>query len=157
MVWMSACDLQPYCEGVEINLGCPQRHARVGTFGAYLLAREHWETVFAMVPSYLFVHVYVMCVYVYVCVCVCMCMYICVWMYIYICVYVRMYVCVCVCVCGYVYVYAYIYTVCVWMCMCMCICMCMCMHMCKYLPEFGLCVGDVLCSMYCTAVYVYTV
>eukprot|EP00301_Raphidiophrys_heterophryoidea_P008205 c13077_g1_i2.p1 GENE.c13077_g1_i2~~c13077_g1_i2.p1 ORF type:complete len:185 (+),score=50.70 c13077_g1_i2:178-732(+) len=40
---------QPHCEGIDINLGCPQRHARVGMFGAYLLDRERWPIVTAMV------------------------------------------------------------------------------------------------------------
>jgi tRNA-dihydrouridine synthase len=44
-----AFDVQDVCDAVEINIGCPQRHARLGLFGAYLLAREHWPKVIAMV------------------------------------------------------------------------------------------------------------
>eukprot|EP00300_Choanocystis_sp_HF-7_P007826 c15537_g1_i1.p1 GENE.c15537_g1_i1~~c15537_g1_i1.p1 ORF type:complete len:297 (+),score=40.51 c15537_g1_i1:29-919(+) len=42
---------QSHCDCVEINLGCPQRPARLNLYGAYLMAKEHWTTVFTMVQS----------------------------------------------------------------------------------------------------------
>ena len=32
--------VEPYCDAVDLNLGCPQRTAFVGHFGSYLLGDE---------------------------------------------------------------------------------------------------------------------
>jgi len=37
--------VEPYCDAVDINLGCPQRKAKDSNFGAYLLPRPHWKLV----------------------------------------------------------------------------------------------------------------
>eukprot|EP00897_Mesotaenium_endlicherianum_P006198 jgi/Mesen1/5606/ME000282S04752 len=37
------------CDAVDINLGCPQQRACQGRYGAYLLGRPDWGTVFEMV------------------------------------------------------------------------------------------------------------
>ncbi|KAG8941957.1 hypothetical protein FRC04_003916 [Tulasnella sp. 424] len=42
---------QPYCDAVDINLGCPQEHARQGHFGGYLLGRKDWPLVEEIVSS----------------------------------------------------------------------------------------------------------
>jgi len=38
-------------DACDINLGCPLIHAKNNLFGAYLLDREHWSTVAAMVEA----------------------------------------------------------------------------------------------------------
>ncbi|KAK0480704.1 FMN-linked oxidoreductase [Armillaria novae-zelandiae] len=37
--------IQDHCDGVDLNLGCPQEAAREGHFGAYLLGQKDWSTV----------------------------------------------------------------------------------------------------------------
>jgi tRNA-dihydrouridine synthase 1 len=39
------------CDAIDLNLGCPLPQAREGRFGAFLLDREHWSTVGAVVRS----------------------------------------------------------------------------------------------------------
>ena len=41
----------PHCAAVDINLGCPLPGAREGGFGAYLLERDRWALVTAMVQA----------------------------------------------------------------------------------------------------------
>jgi tRNA-dihydrouridine synthase 1 len=38
-------------DAIELNLGCPQREARLGHFGCWLLEREDWPLVLEMVRS----------------------------------------------------------------------------------------------------------
>ena len=40
---------EPFVDAVDLNLGCPQRDARLGHFGSYLLGREDWPVVAEMV------------------------------------------------------------------------------------------------------------
>ncbi|TFK21611.1 t-diRNAhydrouridine synthase [Coprinopsis marcescibilis] len=37
--------VEAYCDGIDLNLGCPQEHARNGHFGAYLLGQKDWPLV----------------------------------------------------------------------------------------------------------------
>ncbi|KAL0069215.1 hypothetical protein AAF712_003578 [Marasmius tenuissimus] len=37
--------LQDLCQGIDLNLGCPQESARDGHFGAYLLGQKDWPLV----------------------------------------------------------------------------------------------------------------
>mmetsp|Transcript_22120 Transcript_22120/g.33432 ORF Transcript_22120/g.33432 Transcript_22120/m.33432 type:complete len:577 (+) Transcript_22120:94-1824(+) len=42
---------EPYCDAVDLNLGCPQRTAFVGHFGSYLLGEEDRSLVLSMVEA----------------------------------------------------------------------------------------------------------
>ena len=41
----------PYCDMVDLNLGCPQKRAQEGSYGSYLLDRADWPLVFGMVRA----------------------------------------------------------------------------------------------------------
>ncbi|KAF5356975.1 hypothetical protein D9756_006638 [Leucocoprinus leucothites] len=43
--------LQNHCQAIDLNLGCPQEHARDGHFGAYLLGQRDWPLVENIVSS----------------------------------------------------------------------------------------------------------
>ncbi|KAK0458945.1 FMN-linked oxidoreductase [Desarmillaria tabescens] len=43
--------IQDHCDGVDLNLGCPQEAAREGHFGAYLLGQRDWPVVEQIVSS----------------------------------------------------------------------------------------------------------
>lgn len=39
------------CDAIDLNLGCPLAQAESGCFGSYLLAREHWPRVAAIIRA----------------------------------------------------------------------------------------------------------
>ncbi|KAK0203736.1 FMN-linked oxidoreductase [Desarmillaria ectypa] len=43
--------IQDHCDGVDLNLGCPQEAAREGHFGAYLLGQRDWPVIEQIVCS----------------------------------------------------------------------------------------------------------
>ncbi|EGO03888.1 hypothetical protein SERLA73DRAFT_119513 [Serpula lacrymans var. lacrymans S7.3] len=43
--------LQSYCDAIDLNLGCPQDHARDGHFGGYLLGQKDWPLVEGIVSA----------------------------------------------------------------------------------------------------------
>ncbi|KAJ2919862.1 hypothetical protein MD484_g544, partial [Candolleomyces efflorescens] len=43
--------IESYCDGIDLNLGCPQEAARDGHFGAYLLGQKDWPLVENIVSS----------------------------------------------------------------------------------------------------------
>lgn len=42
---------EPYCDAIDLNLGCPQRTAFVGHFGSYLLGKDDRELVLSIVRA----------------------------------------------------------------------------------------------------------
>uniref|UniRef100_A0A0G4GXB1 tRNA-dihydrouridine synthase n=1 Tax=Chromera velia CCMP2878 TaxID=1169474 RepID=A0A0G4GXB1_9ALVE len=50
-VTAAALKCEDRCNAIDINLGCPQKRAEDGLFGAYLLDKKHWPRVFAVVES----------------------------------------------------------------------------------------------------------
>ncbi|KAI6124449.1 FMN-linked oxidoreductase [Pisolithus croceorrhizus] len=55
LVVKAARQVQTHCDGIggpsDLNLGCPQEHAREGHFGGYLLGKQDWPLVQSMVSS----------------------------------------------------------------------------------------------------------
>ncbi|KAF9012119.1 FMN-linked oxidoreductase [Hymenopellis radicata] len=45
LVVEAAKKIQQYCDGIDLNLGCPQEAARDGHYGAYLLGERDWPVV----------------------------------------------------------------------------------------------------------------
>ncbi|KAG2069505.1 FMN-linked oxidoreductase [Suillus decipiens] len=43
--------IQGLCSGIDLNLGCPQEHARDGHYGGYLLAKKDWPLVQTIVSA----------------------------------------------------------------------------------------------------------
>lgn len=43
--------LEPWADGVDLNLGCPQTRAQRGHYGGYLLSRKDWDQVEACVRA----------------------------------------------------------------------------------------------------------
>ncbi|KAF8137446.1 FMN-linked oxidoreductase [Boletus edulis] len=51
VVVSAARRVQSYCDGIDLNLGCPQEHASEGHFGGYLLSKKDWPLVDAIVSA----------------------------------------------------------------------------------------------------------
>lgn len=47
----AARQVQMHCDGIDLNLGCPQEHAREGHFGGYLLGKKDWPLVQSIVSA----------------------------------------------------------------------------------------------------------
>lgn len=43
--------VEAHCDGVDLNLGCPQSRAREELYGAFLLDRQHWDRVCGLVRA----------------------------------------------------------------------------------------------------------
>lgn len=41
----------PFADAIDLNLGCPQRHAEQGHYGAYLLPKQNWPLIADIVSS----------------------------------------------------------------------------------------------------------
>ena len=46
----SAKILEPYCDAIDINLGCPQDIAKKGRYGSFL--QDEWDIIFKMSESF---------------------------------------------------------------------------------------------------------
>ncbi|KAN0084258.1 tRNA-dihydrouridine synthase [Tylopilus felleus] len=51
VVVSAARHVQSYCDGIDLNLGCPQEHAREGHYGGYLLTTKDWPLVDSIVSA----------------------------------------------------------------------------------------------------------
>jgi len=47
----AARNVERLCDAIDLNLGCPQEHARDGYYGAYLLGQKDWPRVEQIVSS----------------------------------------------------------------------------------------------------------
>lgn len=47
----AARKVAPWADAIDLNLGCPQRHAELGGYGAYLLPKQHWSRVTTIVSA----------------------------------------------------------------------------------------------------------
>jgi len=45
----SAKVVEPFCDAVDINLGCPQDMAKKGKYGAYL--QDDWDLIFSLINT----------------------------------------------------------------------------------------------------------
>ncbi|KAF9225882.1 FMN-linked oxidoreductase [Gyrodon lividus] len=51
IVVKAARQVQTYCDGIDLNLGCPQEYAREHHFGGYLLSKKDWPLVESIVSA----------------------------------------------------------------------------------------------------------
>lgn len=51
LVVKAARQVQTHCDAIDLNLGCPQEHAKEGHFGGYLLGKQDWPLVQSIVSS----------------------------------------------------------------------------------------------------------
>ncbi|SPC65150.1 related to tRNA dihydrouridine synthase [Ustilago sp. UG-2017b] len=47
----AARKVAPFADAIDLNLGCPQRHAEQGHYGAYLLPKQNWPLIAKMVSG----------------------------------------------------------------------------------------------------------
>lgn len=47
----AARKVAPFAEAIDLNLGCPQRHAEQGHYGAYLLHKQNWPLLAEIVSG----------------------------------------------------------------------------------------------------------
>ena len=47
----AAALVEPYCDAIDINLGCPQRSAYLGHFGSYLLGKEDRQLIIDIIRA----------------------------------------------------------------------------------------------------------
>ena len=52
-LFAAASHIRAFVDGIDINLGCPQNHAKTGLYGAYLLDRQHWPLVGRLIQALL--------------------------------------------------------------------------------------------------------
>lgn len=47
----AARKVAPFADAIDLNLGCPQRHAEQGKYGAYLLPKQNWPLLSQIVSA----------------------------------------------------------------------------------------------------------
>lgn len=47
----AARKVAPFADAIDLNLGCPQRHAEQGKYGAYLLPKQNWPLLSQIVAA----------------------------------------------------------------------------------------------------------